>query len=506
MQQVQQHQSVGLPQGSERMSWARAMIFAVGFFLIAAILIGQLPSTIYAYMTASTLSNFEQVCLGIGVVCIASFVVILVILLLFDPKPLLPPAIFVGLGPILAIAGLALTIWSTTTGCTPAVGRNYAAVTCNQYFPSASTSILPMLGGKFLWFQPNAIDFSMLGLVIMGVGLAMLFYGSLALGELRNPDRRDLGTTPAIRWMIVGSILLLILFLFVYNFGFVYDSTNKFATLGITSSIFPKRPFVAFKLSQLLVSILLGVAVLLALGAFALRLHYLMRPIRKRTMSVLYAVGAIGLAQTGAIFIVLWIVAYPLLALIHPWTFIGLGHFLTVCTTTDVPASCSYSQDAGYIMDAIITSNFFLAVVAAVWAWKSHRYLVIISSVLIIAVAGILALVLHTAGAYWATALMVCVAVLVVAVIMTSVSRREFAVVGEQNLGCLGMWLVVGTSLFIYLAGFAFFSMPNFGDAETPPNVGFIPGQASDAFVMFILLGVLAGIQFFFLARNRYKA
>lgn len=78
--------------------------------------------------------------------------------------------------------------------------------------------------------------------------------------------------------------------------------------------------------------------------------------------------------------------------------------------------------------------------------------------------------------------------------------------VGEQNLGCLGMWLVLGTCLFIYLAAFAFFSIPNFGDAETPPNIGFIPGQTSDAFVMFIFLGVLGGIQFFFLARNRYKA
>src|SRR5215470_14420138 len=114
MQQVQQ-QSVVLPQGPEKMSWARAMILAVGFFVSIAILIGQLPSAIYAYMTASTLSNFEQLCLGTGVVCLASFVIIQVILLLFDPKPLVPPTFFVGMGVLLALAGLALTIWSTTT-------------------------------------------------------------------------------------------------------------------------------------------------------------------------------------------------------------------------------------------------------------------------------------------------------------------------------------------------------------------------------------------------------
>ena len=421
MQQVQQHQSVGVPQGSERMSWARAMIFAVGFFLISAILIGQLPSTVYAYMTASTLSNFEQICLGIGVVCIASFVVIQVIMLLFDPKPVVPPAIFVGFGVILALGGLALTIWATTTGCLPATRDadgvyQYGAVACNQYFPSASMSILPLLGGHFLWFQEHAIDLSMLGLVTMGVGLAMVFYGRLALGELRDADRRDLGTTPVIRWLIVGSILLLMLFLFIYN-------ANGFTT--ISANVYPHKPFYAFKLSQLIISVILGIATIMALWAFALRLHYFMRPIRKKTMSILYAVGALGLAQTGALFIVLWIVAYPLLALIHPWTFIGLGHFLTVCTTSAIPASCSYSQDAGYIMGTLITSNFFLALVVAIWAWKSHRYAVIISSVLIIAVTGILALVLHTSGSAWATALMVCVAILVLAVIMTSVSRRR---------------------------------------------------------------------------------
>jgi hypothetical protein len=502
MQQVQQHQSVGLSQVPERMSWARAMIFAVGFFLISAILIGQLPSTIFAYMTASRLGDFERLCLGIGVVCMAGFVIVQVIMLLFDPKPLLPPAIFVGLGVVLALAGLVLTVWATTTGCAPAVldvhGKyDYAKVTCNQYFPSASMSILPLLGGHFLWFQEDAIDFSMLGLVTIGVGLAMVFYGSLALGELRNPDRRDLGTTPAIRWMIIGSILLLMLFLFIHT-------ANGFAT--VSSNIFPHNPFYAFKLSQLIISVILGIATIMALGAFALRLHYLMRPIRKKTMSALYAVGALGLAQTGAIFIVLWIVAYPLLALIHPWTFLGLGHFLTICTTTDVPASCSYSQDAGYLVDAIVTTNFFLAVMAAIWAWKSHRNLVIISSVVLIAVMGALALVLHTSGSAWSSALMVCVALLILAAIMTSVSRREFAVIGEQNLGCLGMWLIVGTCLLIYLAAFAFFSMPKFGEGETPPNIAFEPGASSDAFQMLILLGVLAGIQFFFLIRNRYKA
>jgi len=107
----------------------------------------------------------------------------------------------------------------------------------------------------------------------------------------------------------------------------------------------------------------------------------------------------------------------------------------------------------------------------------------------------------------------------VLATIWTSVARREFAIVGENNLGCLGMWLVVGTCLLIYLAAFGFFSLPVWTN-ETEPNINFTSGTIipphhaanappvlgqPDAVVVFLVLGVLAAIQFFFLIRNRYK-
>jgi len=491
MQQVVQQREV-----PERISWARALIFAAGFFLIAAILLGQLPSVVYAEMTSATLEQFEQLCLSLAFVCLGGFTIVQVIVLLFDPKPLLPPVIFTVLGGILGVAGLALSLWATTTGCVP--DQDLTKVTCNQYFPVDKTvHWYPLLGGNVLWFQPHAVDFVMIGLTVLGVGLAMIFYSVLALREMRNPDRRDLGTTPTIRWMIIGSILLLILFLFAYS---------KTGDLALGQQLIPGHPFMGYKLVQLLVSIILGAAIFLALGAFALRLHYLMRPVRKRTMSALYIVGALGLAQTGAIFLVLWAVVYPLLALIHPWTFIDLGKYLTNCARTSaVPGSCSFTQDAAAIVDAIITSSFFGLMMAAIWAWKSHRNLVMISSVVTTAVIGATALLVHTAPAQLPTAMMLCVAMLVLAAVWTAVSRGEFAVVGERNLGCLGQWLVVGTCLFVYLAAFAFFSIPYFNAEETPPNIPFAPGGASDAFVMLIILGLLAGLQFFFLVRNRYK-
>lgn len=460
MQQVTQQRE--LP---ERMSWARAMVFAIGFFLLSAILVGQIPGYVYNAMTASSLGEFERGSLSLGLICLACFAVINVIVTLFDPKPLVSPALLAGVGAIVTVIGLAITFSVSLIGV--------------REFPSASTSILPLLGGRFLWFQADAIDLVGVGLVVLFVGLATVFYSVLAIGEQRNPDRRDLGTTPLIRWTMIASSLLLIVFLYCYN----YDAAPV-----------------------ILQNIILGIAIFLALGAFALRLHYLMRPVRKRTMSGLYAVGSLGLAQTGVVFILLWIVAYPLLALLHPLPV--LGSYLTNCTReTAVPASCSFSQDAGYLLDAIITSTFFAVMLAAIWAWKSHRNLVIIGSLTITAVIGLTALVMHTSATALPTAMMLCAGILIMATVWTMTARREFSVVGENNLGCLGQWLIVGTCLFVYLSAFAFFSMANFAAEETPPNIPntINTAGAKDAFVMFILFAILGGIQFFFLARNRYR-
>jgi hypothetical protein len=134
MQHVQQRE---LP---ERMSWARAMIFGVGFFFIAAILIGQLPGFIYFKMTEANLAEFERGCAALAVVGIGGFIVIQVIMLLFDPKPLVPPAIFTVIGAILSVGGLFLAVLVTVTGCTA------ANQDCNQFFPYANTNLWPVLG------------------------------------------------------------------------------------------------------------------------------------------------------------------------------------------------------------------------------------------------------------------------------------------------------------------------------------------------------------------------
>jgi hypothetical protein len=501
---MQQAQQQGVP---ERISWARALIFAVGFFLIAAILIGQLPGYIYLQMTSASLQGMEIGALGLGLVCLGGFAIIQVIVMLFDPKPVVPPIIFTGLGTILSLGGLALLLWSTLTGCSAAQPN------CNQYFPTATSSWNPLLGGKVLWFQAGAVDFVMIAVVLFAVGVAMIFYSQLAIREQRNPDRRDPGTTPTIRLMIILGSLLLVIFMVFYTYVDV---------AGLGKQLFPLRPFLGNRLVTLCAGIILAASVLVTAGAFALRLHYLMRPVRKRTMPILYMTGALGLAQIGAILILAWFAVYPLISWMHFWVIggVGVGDYLTVCARKAfIPGSCAFSQEGGYIVDAIVTTNFFAMLMAAIWAWKSHRNVVIVGGVVIAAVVAGATLVIHTAPNEILIAMMLAAGMLIVAAVWTTVARREFAVVGENNLGCLGQWLVMGTCFFVYLAAFAFFSIPTFPEVE--PNIPFVGGMAvgplsaaanqpppivaPDAMVVVLLMGILGAIQFYFLTRNRYK-
>src|SRR5436305_6136019 len=339
MQQAQQRTNGSVvPAPTERISWARAMIFAAGYFFLAALLIGQIPGYINLAMTASSLVGFEQGILALAVVCLAGFIVIQVVVMLFDPKPVIPPILFSVLGVPLALVGLAIILWASYTN--------------NQYFPIKDVTWFPLLGGNVLWFPPLSFDLIMLGAAIMGVGVSLTFFSILALREQRNPDRSDAGTTPAVRALIIFGITFLIVFMLFY----MLVSPQSFASShGLSLAV-----------ANTIYNVFLGIAVLCTLGAFALRFHYLLRPVRKRTMSGLYLVG-IGLAQVGVIFLLAWFLVYPAIAWIHSWTFLGLGSYLTICgKATGVPQTCSFSQQAGYIINAAVTSGFFVLFMAGI--------------------------------------------------------------------------------------------------------------------------------------------
>src|SRR6266487_3633668 len=426
MQQAQQRTNGSVaPAPTERISWARAMIFAAGYFFLASLLIGQIPGYINLAMTASSLVGFEQGMLALAVVCLAGFIVIQIVVMLFDPKPVIPP------------------------------------------------------------------------IVLSVLGVTLVFFSILALLEQRNPDRSDAGTTPAVRAMISIGITFLIVFMLFY----MLVSPQSFASShGLSLAV-----------ANTIYNVFLGIAVICTLGAFALRFHYLLRPVRKRTMSGLYLVG-ISLAQVGVIFLLAWFLVYPAIAWIHTWTFVGLGSYLTICgKATSVPQSCSFSQQSGYIINAVVTTNFFILFMAAIAVWKGKRNLVVVSCLTITAVLAMATLLVHMHPDEIFIAELLTSGMLVLAVIWTSVARREFAVVGERNLGCVGQWLIVGTCLLIYIASFAFFSIPGF--RETEPNIPSTPGTGfnagisggAHAIVVFIVIGILAAIQFYFLVRNRYR-
>lgn len=486
MQQAQQRE------GGERISWARALIFAVGFFFLSALLIGQLPSFINTEMTSASLVGLEQGLLALAYVCLGGFLVVQAIAMLFDPKPVVPPAIFAVLGLGLSVVGAVVVVWTSFSG--------------NQLFPGKGISWAPIWGGAVLWFPEGVVDLVALGAILLFVGLAWLFYSFLAMREQGNPDRRDLGTTRGIRTMIILATVMLIVFMFLFTFVSNDGLAQALGVpLGVVNGIY---------------NLFLIVTVALTLGAFALRLHYLMRPVRKNTMKALYAVG-FNLAPIGVICLVAWFAVYPFIFWLHSLP--GLGTFFTVCARKSaIPLSCGFSQEGGNLVGAIVTTAGFSLLIAASLFWKTKRNLIIIGGVTITALLSLTTLLTHieygaeAASMYQPTiALMICGGGLILATLWTSVARREFAVVGEKPLGCLGMWLVMGTCLFVYIASFAFFSIPGFHETES--NIPFFPGallnastSAStapklDAVIVVVIIGILAAIHFYYLVRNRYR-
>jgi hypothetical protein len=486
----------------ERISWARALIFAVGFFFLAALLVGQIPSYINAEMTSSSLIGMEQSLIALACVCLGGFLVVQAVVMLFDPKPVVPPAIFSVLGFIFLVVGVFLILWATVTG--------------NQDVPAIGVSWNSIWGGTILWFPPGSFDVVDVGATLVFVGLAWLFYSILASREQRDPDRRDLGTTRGIRALIITGTVMLIVFMFF----FAFVSPNGLAQ--VVDPACPEAVTAACGWSTGLFwvntayNLFLVIAIFCTIGAFALRLHYLMRPVRKSTMNVFYIIG-VNLAPIGVICLVAWFALYPFVFWLHSLP--GLGSYFILCARVSaIPLSCAFTGNGGNLVGAIVSVNSFALLMGAVWAWKTKRNLVVIGSLTLVVVLALSTLLTHieydpastSADAYQATvALMLCAAALILATVWTSVARREFAVVGEKPLGCLGMWLVVGTCLFAYIAAFAFFSIPGFHDTET--NIPFTPGaligsgSQLDALVVVTITGILAAIHFYFLVRNRYR-
>jgi hypothetical protein len=247
-------------------------------------------------------------------------------------------------------------------------------------------------------------------------------------------------------------------------------------------------------------NVLLGLALLLAFAALQIWFLPVMIAERRRYMPAAYLIVVMGLAPLVVVFLILFVVAYPLVYWIHTW---DTTNFLTVCSVkNDIPGSCTFKEYTGYIVTTIANGQFFVLGLIAIRFWNKNRPAVILSTVVSFLLCAFAAVVIHTDD-QMRVALFIGTGVLLLGLIWTYSTRHEYATVAPVQLGCAGQWLVLGTVILVYLAGFAFLSLQQFFETEAL-GINYAPGpnQLHDAFWSLLVVGGLAAVQLVLLARR----
>jgi hypothetical protein len=526
MQQVRTQE-----QPEQRMSWARAIILAAGLFFVAMILMNQFPGYMYTVFTGARLTKFEQGMLDVSLVSLGLAILLMVVLFLFDPKPVIPPILVAAFGAVLFAAGLIGLILVYETG--------------HQYLPDVPdfpSGTGGTLFGATWGLQAQSIDLEAVSMIVLGTGFGVLVYGLLALAnssffaafarwitrfglvvlvvyglvtqfvghsllgmnndELFLSDALVLGLLlmlgfvtlvlrvgmngPGRDFLVWGAAIISALFMVIYVVLYTFQGDT---ILGMGSGT-----------ALLLGNVILGIALLLAFAAVQIWFLPVMIAERRRYMPASYLIVFFGLVPMFLVFLVLFAIGYPLVNLIHSW---DTTNFLTVCAVkTAVPATCTYTQYSGYILATLANGAFFTAGLAAIYFWRKKRQAVILSSVVGFLFCAFAAVVIHT-DTQLRVALFIGTAVLLLAMVWAYSTRHEFASVASVQLGCAGQWLVLGTVILVYLAGFSFFSFQEFFETEALGiNYTGGPGQLHDAFWALLVFGGLALVQFILLSRR----
>ncbi len=448
------------------MSWARAMVIAVGFFFLTAILVGQLPSYIFTISTASTLTHFEQGTLDLGLLALGFGLIAFEVSFLYDPKPLIPWILFAVVGAGIAIVG-AFLLFQVWQGAWP------------QQIPTEQQHYLINPG----WFQVGSIDISAVGMIALLTGLGMFSTAALTRpvlsGSILGPTR-DL----FVRFGLGLALVLLAL----------YTTLLTFAPAAVGGADHPAG----------IGNAILFLAVISAIFALQVWLLPVMVANRQRFMPGVYLHGVVGLLGSVAIpMLVIWAAVFPVVNLIHK---VDTEQFWVECAQkTDIPGSCTFSPFTGYIICAIVFTMTFGLLIAGLYFWSTRRDTVILGGTIGMIYLAIAASVIHLdVPAQVPLGLIIAASIAIAAFIFTWATQREFAPVSPQQLGCTGQWLVLGTLLLIYLFGFALFSMPNFFEIEALA-LFYQPGQGGlhDAFWAVLLMGGLAALQFTIFVRRR---
>ena len=472
------------------MSWARAVVIAVGFFFVTGILLGQLPSFIFVVSTLSTLTRMEQSFLDMGLLALGIGLMCFTLSFLYDPKPLIPwPLFFVG-GMALAVVGLFM-VYQVRVGIH---ANGIFGAGWSEYLPdkfvskSGDVSYWPADNPGYLfhpaWFQPQTIDLSAVGIIALLTGLGIASLAALnplvLSGRLLGPIRDLL-----VRLSIGLAIVIAALWLTINTFA------NAVPKDGDHGGI---------------INIMLFIGLLLALFGLEVWLLPVMTANRQQFMPAVYLHGVVGLIGSVAVpLLVIWAVLYPLVNLIHG---ADSKQFFVQCSQkTLIPASCTFTPFSGYIICAIVFTNLFALLMAGIYFWSTRRNMVVLGGTIGMVFLAIAPLVIHLdLPSQIPVGILLATGIVGLAFIYTWGTQREFAPTAPQQLGCTGQWLVLGTLLLFFLFGFAFFSLPLYYELESGLAFFYEPGRLGlhDAWWMLLLMGGLGVYQLVVLMRRRY--
>jgi len=344
------------------MSWPRAIVIAVGFFFVTAILLGQIPSFVFVVSTLSTLTRMEQSFLAMGLLALGIGMICFTVSFLYDVKPVLPwPLFFVG-GAALAVIGLFM-LYQVRVGIHTS---GFFGTGWSEYLPdkfvdvkTGTVTYWPSDNPGYLfhpaWFQPQSIDLSAIGIIAFLTGLGVASVAALnplvLSGRLLGP-MRDL----LVRLSIGLAIVIAALWLTINTFANIVPADGDHA--GI-------------------INMMLFLGLILALFGLEVWLLPVMTANRQQFMPGVYLHGVVGLIGMVAVpLLIIWVILYPVVNLIHN---LDSAQFFVQCSQkTEIPASCTFTPFSGYIICAIVFTNLFAILVAGLYFWSTRRNTVVL--------------------------------------------------------------------------------------------------------------------------------
>ncbi len=472
--------------GGTDMSWARAVVLATGFFFIAVIFLGQIPAFFSLVFTQANLHTMSQSMLSLGLLSAGIALIALTASFLYDPKPvsgLFPP--------LFGLIGLGLMGLGT-------IGMLYVFISGHAYFPD-QTVVHTANGlqtinwpdpshGWFLnpyWFQPQSVDIGAVGFVLFVTGGGVLSYAALYFPYSRGR------LTP-----VVTSFLTRLSLAVAGGFVLVYLTLYTFSANATTKSPLAGAPQ----------NVLLGLALVLVLFALQVWLIPVMTAPgnRQKYMPNMYLHGVMLLGNVAVPLLVLFVAVYPVVN----WAYnihLSNDYWVQCAVKTSIPDSCTFTPYVGYIVAGVVASMLFSFMIAGGYLWTRKPGFVKLGSTFSFVFMALAVVAVHdTVSSETPIALVLGIGVAILGLVWTINTQREFVPleVRQVSLGCTGQWLVWGTLLFIYLAGFAMFSFPTFLDTEQNLIIHQGPNAIHDAYWMLLIMMALGAMHFAFLTRR----